>query len=60
MVSPDDSPQESVEPVEPDFLRTNFESLSMEQADLFFTRPPPDQHDPRLSISARFFSQSSK
>ena len=43
-----------------DFLKTNFESLSAEQADAFFSQPTSDPRDLRLSISARFFSQSGR
>ena len=43
-----------------DFLKTTFESLSSENVDAFFSRTSPDPHDLRLSISARFFSQSAK
>ena len=43
-----------------DFLKTNFESLSTEEADAFFSQLTPDPHNMRLSISARFFSQSGK
>ena len=44
-----------------DYLKTTFESLSSDKAaDAFFARSPPNPRDLRLSISARFFSQSSK
>ena len=44
-----------------DFMKTTFESLGSEKAaDDFFARSPTDPRDLRLSISARFFSQSGK
>ena len=47
--------------LEENFLKTNFESLSSEQADAFFSCGHTDpQTTPRLSLSARYLSQSQK
>ena len=55
------SSQSSPEGPKEDYLRSTFESLSSEQAaDAFFSRSSPNPHDIRLSISARFFSQTAK
>ena len=38
------------------FLRTNFVTLSAEKVEQFLSSQPLDPYNPRLSISARFFS----
>ena len=38
------------------FLRTNFVTLSAEKMEQFLSSQPVDPCNPRLSISARFFS----
>ena len=38
------------------FLQANFVTLSAEKVEQFLSSQPFDPHNPRLSISARFFS----